>query len=266
MKKYLAVFKIGWQDELIYRLNFLLWRLRNILRLLMTYFLWQGIFLNNQLVFGYSQTQISAYVFLVLVIQATVLSAPSADNIGSEISGGDLSNYLLKPLHYRLYWFIRDLSSKTLNILFSFIEISILYIVIHPQIAFSLDFLQLVATIVACCSAVVIAYLLRTLFIYVSFWTPEFTWGLTFLLLVLIEVFAGGIFPLDVLPKSLQLLLQLTPFPYLIYYPISIFLGKISGIVLWQILAQGIIYSILLVVVNNFFWRRGLKVYSSSGR
>ncbi len=87
----------------------------------MTYFLWRGIFTTSNLVFGYTQPQILTYIFLVLVVQSFVLSAPSSDNIGSEIGSGDLSNFLLKPMGYLKYWFTRDLANKLLNIIFALV-------------------------------------------------------------------------------------------------------------------------------------------------
>src|SRR5258708_4648991 len=125
MSKYLTIFNLSWQNEFIYRLNFILWRLRNVLRFLMIYFLWTGIFVSNGHVFGYSQSQMLTYVFLLMIVATFVWSAPSADNIGSEIASGDLSNYLLKPINYLTFWFTRDLSSKALNLAFAAVEITV---------------------------------------------------------------------------------------------------------------------------------------------
>ena len=121
------VFSVSWSNEFVYRLNFVLWRFRNILRFLMTYFLWRGIYTSNQNIFGYSQTQMLTYVFMVLIVQAVVTSSPSSDNIGGEIANGDLSNYLVKPLGYLKYWFTRDLASKSLNLFFAMFEIFLLW-------------------------------------------------------------------------------------------------------------------------------------------
>src|SRR3990172_10036995 len=108
MKKYLTIFSLSFQNEFIYRLNFILWRFRNVLRILMTYFLWYSVFSSNTNVFGYSKEQMLAYVFLVLLVTSFVMSAPSNDNVGGEISDGTLNNFLIKPLGYLRYWFTRD--------------------------------------------------------------------------------------------------------------------------------------------------------------
>lgn len=266
MRKYLTVFTVSWQNEFIYRLNFVLWRLRNILRLLMTYFLWRGIYVTNQNVFGYSREQMLTYVFLVLVVQSFVLSSPSDDNIGGEIANGDLTNYLVKPVGYLKYWLTRDLASKLLNLIFSFLEIFILYLVLHP----SLQPLSSVLTIPVFLTIIILSMLLYFLFSsvtrLVTFWTPESTWGLAFITIILIEILAGGIFPLDILPRWISVALQFTPFPYLIYYPVAIFLGKITGLTMLRILLQTAVWVVILNYLTGKVWRAGLKVYGAEGR
>jgi ABC-2 type transport system permease protein len=266
MKKYLTVFAIDWQNQFIYRLNFILWRVRNVLRLLMTYFLWRGIFVTNQNVFGYSGSQMLTYVFLVLVIQSLILSAPSADNIGGEIGSGDLSNYLVKPVSYLKYWFTRDLSSKVLNLIFAAGEITLLWIVLQPQIYLSRDFLTWLLFLASCFSALLIYYFLNISTRFVAFWTPESTWGVSFLVIVFIEVISGMIFPIDILPNTGQVLLQFTPFPYLIFYPIAILVGKIQGWEAFRVLIQSFIWLFLLLKFSQVIWRKGLRIYGSEGR
>lgn len=265
MIKYFSVFKTSWQAECTYRLNFILWRVRNIFRLLMTYYLWQAAFITGSLVLGYTQAEITSYIFLVLVVQATVLSAPSAENIGSEISDGSLSNYLVKPIDYRLYWFTRDLASKVLNITFSLIEVGSLFLILRPEIAMNTSPQTIILTIAACIVSIIMLFFLRTTAIFISFWVPEFTWGISFLILVMIETLAGGIFPLDVLPQAARNILNFTPFPYLIYNPISIFLGKVTDLQAVAIIGQGVSVAIVLAVLNQYMWKKGLKTFSAYG-
>jgi ABC-2 type transport system permease protein len=266
MKKYLTVFAVSWQDEFVYRLNFILWRVRNILRLLMTYFLWRGIFVTNQNVFGYSQNQMLTYVFLVLVIQTLIVSAPSSDNIGGEIGSGDLSNYLVKPVSYLKYWFTRDLSSKLLNLIFAVFEVGVLWLLLRPQVQLSSSSASLSGFLLCSGLAIVLYYFINVAARFIAFWTPENTWGLSFVILVLLEILAGGIFPLDVLPAWLQTGLQFTPFPYLIYYPIAVFLGKITGLYLVRVLLQSFIWTVCMYLFTKYLWHKGLKVYAAEGR
>lgn len=258
MKKYLTVFAIDWQGQFIYRLNFVLWRFRNVLRVLMTYFLWTSIFSTQTAVFGYTKEQMIAYLLLALFISSVVTSCPSNDNVGGEVSNGTLNNFLVKPIGYLRYWFTRDLSSKLLNIIFAVGEIAILFLLFRPIIHVSPNLVSLLLLI----SAVIIYFLLGKLAISVVFWAPEQTWGLMFIILVLVEILTGMIFPLDVLPRWAFSALQFTPFPYLIYFPLASIIGKPIAV---RILLQSLIWMGILYYLVKKVWAKGLKTYSASG-
>ena len=266
MKKYFTIFTLSWQDELTYRLNFVLWRVRNILRLLLTYFLWSGVFLVNSKIAGYSSGQMLTYVFLVLVVQSIVLSAPSGDSMGGEIGSGDLSNYLVKPVNYLKYWFTRDIASKCLNLVFAAGEITLLWFWLQPPVSLPANFPALMGFLALLICGILIYFFFEASARFIAFWTPEYTWGLAFLTMVFIETLSGMIFPLDLLPGSIKTFLDFTPFPYLIYYPISVYVGRITGPAIFVIITKAVIWVFILSRLSRFIWSRGLKVYGAEGR
>lgn len=266
MKKYLTIFSLSFQNEFTYRFNFILWRVRNVLRLLMVYFLWNAVFSTRTVALGYTKDQMYSYVFLVLVLLSFVMSAPSNDTIGGEIASGDLSNYLVKPIHYLKYWLTRDMSSKVLNLTFSLVEVSLLWVFIKPQISLTANPHQLLLGFLVLLSGMFIYFFITKLAISTAFWVPENTWGLMFIILVFMETLSGVIFPLDVLSPQVQSLLRLTPFPYLIYYPITIFVGKTSISQAAYILIQSLVWLAISWASVLYIWRKGLKVYSAAGR
>lgn len=97
-KKYFPIVKNTWSEYMVYRLNFVLWRVRNVLRLLTIYFLWTAIFKAREEVFGYQQKEILTYILIGQILSATVFSTRTSE-VGSEINDGRLANFLLKPLY-----------------------------------------------------------------------------------------------------------------------------------------------------------------------
>ncbi|KKU55256.1 hypothetical protein A3H89_04815 [Candidatus Amesbacteria bacterium RIFCSPLOWO2_02_FULL_48_11] len=265
MRKYLTVFAIDWQNQFIYRLNFVLWRFRNILRVLMTYFLWSTIFSVQTSVFGYTREQIMAYLLLVIFLYGFVGSSPSNDNIGGEVSSGALNNFLTKPIGYLRYWFTRDLSSKLLNVIFAVGEIFLLWLIFRPPLVFSSQPAVILIGILMLVSAVIIFYLLGKLALASVFWAPENTWGFMFVVLVLMEMLTGLIFPLDILPRSAFTALQFTPFPYLLYFPLAAFIGRLSPLEAVRLLFQSLVWLGILFYLVKRVWSAGYKVYSASG-
>ncbi len=265
MKKYLTVFQLSFQNEFTYRLNFILWRVRNILRILMVFFLWNSVFSGRETAFGYTRPEMMAYVFSVLFINTFVMSAPSNDNVGSQISNGDLSNFLVKPINYLHYWLTRDWASKLLNILFATGEIFTLYIIFRPEILFTNTTTFLFSGILVTIIAAFIYFYLTKIVISVAFWAPEQPWGLMFVFLVLYEILSGGIFPLDVLPLNIYSILKFTPFPYLVYFPIKLLVGNATYPEIVNIFIGSFSWLILSKWISIKLWKNGLKVYSASG-
>jgi ABC-2 type transport system permease protein len=259
MDKYRKIFSLAWQTEFQYRTNFVIWRLRNILFVLMTYFLWTGIYAGRGNLFGYSREQMMTYIFLMLMVKSVVLAAKSPDVVGGEIASGELSNYLLKPMSYFKYWWTRDVTAKVMNFVFSLVELSVLYYFLQSELVIQKNIIIFLLFIIACVVSALIYYFLLMIFMAVSFWTPENTWGGVFLLLVLFEVLGGMLFPLDILPTGLRTVLFLTPFPYLIYVPVKIWLGTGEGLMLigGALVELGVVYWIA-----QYLWSKGLKVYA----
>ncbi len=265
MRKYWSVFKISWSNGFVYRLNFILWRLRSLIVVLTVYFLWDAVFQNGGIIFGYDRAKILTYVFLTLVIRSIVLGLRSIDAAG-EISDGRLSNYLLKPLNYHFFWFSRDMADKLLNLVFSILEISVLYFLLRPPFIFQSDLLTLVFFATAVVFAIVLNFVLGNIASNFSFWTPGNAWGFWFVYLVFQDFLGGVMFPLDVFPKVFYNLVMLTPFPYLLFFPANIYTGKIVG----ADLANGFFIMLIWTVVGIIFlkkeWQKGLVSYQGEGR
>src|SRR3972149_9535968 len=192
MKRYLAVFKISFAQEFVYRLNFIMWRFRNVVQVFLIFFLWDSIFSSpGKVVFGYDRSKILTYIFSLFVVKSLVSSSRSVD-IAGDISRGDLTNYLLKPVSYFKYWFTRDISSKSLNLLFAAVEFSLLYLILKPPFFFQTNPLSLIAFVVSIAVAIFIFFTLLFIVSAVPFWAPGMGWGVHFLVTVIIVEFLSG--------------------------------------------------------------------------
>ena len=266
MSKYLAVFKISFAQEFVYRLNFIMWRVRNVLQIFLIFFLWDSIFADpGRVVFGYDRAKILTYVFGLLIVRSIVLSTRTID-VPGDISNGDLTNYLLKPVNYFKYWFTRDLSSKALNLIFAALEAMLIYFLLRPPFFFQQNPAILLLFFLAVFLAVVLYFLMIFIFSTFPFWYPEQAWGSIFLLFIFTEFLAGGAFPLDILPPLAQKVIYSTPFPYLLFMPLQIYLGKISFLVGVKAVLIASLWVGILALILKLLWSFGLKAYRAEGR
>jgi ABC-2 type transport system permease protein len=101
----------------------------------------------------------------------------------------------------------------------------------------------------------------------ITFWMPEQGWSAQFLVIVVITDFlSGGFFPLDIFPLTVQRILYALPFPYLLFFPLQVYLGKISGAMMWGGLLIAMAWVLVLMVALNFVWNRGIRKYEAVGR
>ncbi len=267
MKKYWQIFKISFAQEFAYKFNFVMWRVRNVMQLLLIFFLWNTVFTGGSVsFFGYDKEKILTYVFGILVLRALVLSARAVD-VSEEISKGDILNSLLKPMNYFKFWLTRDLSSKVLNLIFAAVEFTILFWLLRPSFFFQTNPIFLTGFVVSVLLAIFLYFCILFIVNMVPFWAPYMGWGAQFLVtVVIVEFFSGALFPIDILPQGIQSVLYLTPFPYLIFIPIQIYLGKISFVFALKGILIALMWSLGLAYLMNFLWNKGLRAYEAVGR
>ncbi len=176
MDKYFSVFKISLAHEFAYKLNFLIWRFRNIIQILVFFFLWSSV---DSTYFGYSQSEIFAYAFLLIIIRSIVMST-KANDVSGYVSSGELSNYLVKPINFFKYLLSKDLAVKMLNIAFSFFEVTILYLILKPNLFIQTNPIQLILFIISLIFAVFIFFSIIILSSSAPFWVPEIGWEYNF--------------------------------------------------------------------------------------
>ncbi|MBX4205670.1 ABC-2 family transporter protein [Candidatus Microgenomates bacterium] len=266
MKKYWTVFKISFQQEFAYPMNFIMWRIRNVIQIFLVFFLWDTVFSNSTTVlFGYDRSKILTYVFGIIIVRSIVLSMRSVD-VAGEISRGDLSNYLVKPINYLKYWFTRDIASKALNVSFASVEVIILFFILKPPFFFQTNLIYLGMFLIAVVLAIILYFFLLFMFSMLTFVQPEQAWGAVFILMILVDSLGGGLLPVDILPTNIQNILYLLPFPYLLFAPLEIYLAKFGFVKSIQMLGISALWVLILALLTNYLWKKGVKHYRAEGR
>ncbi|MBI2011978.1 ABC-2 family transporter protein [Candidatus Daviesbacteria bacterium] len=263
MNKYLAVFKINWENALVYRLNFSLWRVRSVLQLLLVYFIWFSVFQSQQRIFGYDQSSILTYILIAALVRAIVLSSRVMD-VANVINEGSVANFFLKPISFIGYYFIRDLSDKLLNISFVIFELALILFLLKPSILIQKNLSILALFLLAVFLGLFLFFIISFIVGLMSFWV-ENSWGLFFLMYIFLETFGGGIFPIDILPSPYSQIFLIAPFPYLLYFPAKIYLGTLAV----PELVKGFFILSFWIIVLYFLmvklYRAGIRQYSAVG-
>jgi ABC-2 type transport system permease protein len=265
--KYWHAFKVGMQNNLTYRFNFLARTVFGFIPLIAILYVWRTIYAGkgpDAQVGTYTLAEMISYYLLTTLVDA--LTAVNEDDwqIAADIKDGNISQFLLKPIDYLYYRLCLFLSGRVTYLMVAAIPLVLFllalrqYFVLPPSgTAFSLFLLSILMTALL---QFFISYALAML----AFWVLEVS---TFIFIVFaFEYIASGhLFPLDILPPGLQTVLFFTPFPYQLYFPISIYMGKATGAALWEGLAIQAGWVLLAYCSARLMWNRGIRKYSAVG-
>ena len=110
--------------------------------------------------------------------------------------------------------------------------------------------------------AFVVRFLLQYMMSMLAFWSEraaaiEELWFTVHLFV------SGMIAPLDVYPEPVRRFAELTPFPYLIYHPVNLLLGR--EVNLGRALSVLAVWGTVALVLQRWLWKRGLERYSAMG-
>jgi len=266
MKKYWHVINIGLQNTLVYRVNFLFRSVFGLIPLMATIYLWRAIYAGKQSddVAGYTLAGMTSYYLLVTLVD--MLTAVNEDDwqIAGEIREGNLNQFLLKPIDYLTYRLCLFGAGRliytvvALGPVLIFILVQRKFFVLPPDAAtFGLFVLSVGMT-------ALLQFFMSYTMALLAFWVLEVS---TFIfILFAFEYIAGGhLFPLDILPPVLAKILYFTPFPYQLFFPVGIYLGRVRGDELWQGLAIQAAWVIGFYLLGRFVWSRGVRKYTAFG-
>lgn len=262
MNKYLSLFTITLQEIFTYRLNMVMWRIRQVFVFLIPFFIWRAVLGQGGDIYGYSFAAIMTYLFGTTILRSLVMGSRTID-LGWMINSGYLTIPLMRPVNTFGLFFVRDLADKLFNLGFMFVELPLIYFLFRPPIFLQTNPLTLLYAACSTLLAILIYFYINLIFGSLAFWSRDI-WAPRFLLMVIMEFATGAMFPLDMLPGRWQTILHYSPFPYLLYAPLKIYLG--TDQTLLTHLSVSLLWVIILALLAKLIWHKGLKSYEAEGR
>ncbi|HEY5042045.1 MAG TPA: ABC-2 family transporter protein [Verrucomicrobiae bacterium] len=267
MKKYLHVIGIGLQNNLQYRVNYLTRTLFSFIPLFAMLSLWRTIYAGHSGTSegnGFSQAQMIFYYILVAVVD--VLTAVNEDDwqIATDIREGAISQFLLKPVDYLWYRLCLFVSGRIAFVAMAAVPLGIFIFCYRHYCVAPASETALLLFPVSLVLTALLQFFISYAMAMLAFWLLEIS-TFIFILFAFEYLASGHLFPLDILPPLVKQILFLTPFPYQMYFPIGLYMGKIAGADLWHGLAVQFFWVLLAYWFARFMWRRGVKKYSAFG-
>jgi ABC-2 type transport system permease protein len=264
VKKYWHVINIGIQNSLTYRVNFLFRAVFGFVPLLATIYLWRAVYAGKASVADYTLAQMTSYYLIVTIVDA--LTAVSEDDwqIAADIKDGNISQFLVKPINYLGYRLCLFFSGRMIYLLIAAIPLAIFIFSLRKYLTLPPDALTFGYFLISVGLTALLQFFTSYTMAMLAFWVLEVS-TFIFILFAFEYLASGHLFPLDVLPPAIEKLLFFTPFPYQMYFPVSIYMGKTTGAALRHGLFIQALWVVAAYFLAKFAWRRGIRKYGAVG-
>ena len=265
LAKYRAAFNVGLQSNLVYRWNFAVRGMFSLFHLVVVFTLWGAAFSGQGDIGGFDLKQTLTY-FVILLPLNFLISAMSEDyQISEEIRNGMINQFLLKPINYYAYRFSVFVAARLVSGALAIVPLLLVLPFLWSSLAVPPDWPQRLAVAVpAMMMSAIIQFTIAYCFGLLTFWFLEIQ---SFVILSMaVEVLLGGqMFPLDLMPTWLYQLSQYLPYYYMMYFPAAILTGRLPLADVGAGLALQAMWVVILLVIGQALWARGLKKHTAVG-
>ena len=265
--KYLHVLSIGLQNTLVYRANFLFRAAFSLIPLAATLFLWRAIYAGKAVgerIDGYTLAQMTSYYLVLTLVDAFTAVAEDDWQIAADIKDGQISQFLLKPIDYLRYRVCLYASGRVTYTTCALLPVALFILYQRDSFVGPPDAATLLLTLVTTVLAGLLQFFIAYTVAMLAFWVLDVS-TFIFTQFAFEHIASGHLFPLDILPHWITQALLLTPYPYLAYFPVGIYLGRITGPARWQGLGIQLFWVIAGYALARFIFLRGLRKYSAVG-
>ncbi len=257
LRKHRSILSVYYAYMLEYRAEIYLWALANILPFILMG-VWVEASRRGDFALG---PQAFARYFLAAFIVRQYTTVWVVWEFEYHVLHGRLSPLLLQPIDPVWRFVGMHLGEKLARTPFA-VAIIALVLVLYPAARWVPGVADVLLALAAIAASFTLRFLLQYTSAMLSFWLErasavEELWFLPYLFL------SGLIAPLEIYPESVRAVAMLTPFPYLLYFPVRLLLGDAQGVGL--AFATMAAWAVAIYLLNRCLWRFGLRHYSAMG-
>jgi ABC-2 type transport system permease protein len=258
-RKYLEFTLTGFRTSLAYRLNSVASLANSVIFLVLMYALWSAIAASGRLEGGLNQ--VLTYIVLGQVISSSVFM-----NVEKLLSGkireGTIVNELKRPISLRAQIYFQMLGIMLFNLIFVGLPMLLIGFTF-----LDLSFPGLFQTLVFGLSVLLaynVVYGLSYATSMIIFWT-KVGWSIRMMRTTVQSLFSGVYFPLYLLPPGLETAFNFLPFQSMVDAPISIFMGRTTGLEILSVLGKQVVWIVLLLILGELMWLKAKQKITVQG-
>lgn len=260
-KLYLPFTRVGIQEQLTYKFNFLGFFIGELFYCFVMYYVWKAVFESSGsgTFMDFSMNDMVVYLFVSNVTTYLTYSTVG-QSIGEEIKDGSISMRLIKPINFNLSYLFKELGGLLIAVCIIFVPMIIgieLYrYLMNGYIMFSIG--NFLLYLLSVSFAYLLSFYLNICVGFMAFFVKNL-WGLSLLQEVLIKFLSGAAIPLAFMPELLKRILELMPFSSLSYTPVMLYMGKYEPQQIIFNLSLQLIWLMFFFLLSKIIWRSAIK-------
>lgn len=250
--RYLSIALTSFQQAITYRLTTLTNIALTFIWVFILYFLWQAAFNEHQMIQGFTWDEMRTYVVIAYGLNA-LISWRIASNMMYTIRTGEILRDLTRPLNYCLNQISIASGAAMVEGILSLgltLVVGLVFIGIQPPADATAAALFAIAVVIGFFTKALIVFSVSLL----TFWTLNGV-GISWSREAVINILAGTIIPLAMMPAWLQAIANFAPMRGIVSTPLMIYLGKAEGVEALKLLGLSVGWLIALWFFANWAWK-----------
>lgn len=255
--------RIGFLNMLAYRARYYVGVLTYLFNVSVYYFIWRAVFRDaGQTVGGMTLPDMVTYVAVGWTIRSFYFNEIDRD-LATQVQEGRLAMNLIRPVDFQTMM-IADAAGQSLfrAALFT-IPISIvlaLLFPLKPPASYAAGVLFLFSATLSFFLVAAINFLVGLVAI-----RSKSILGILRAKYLVLELLSGLLIPTTLFPEPLRSILLYSPFPHINFTPATLYLGKVSGLEAGRLLALQAGWTLALLALGQWSWRRSRQRITIQG-
>jgi ABC-2 type transport system permease protein len=261
-----TILRICLEERLVYRADFALGTLMRFLPFVTQVFLWSAVFeaRNRSTLAGYTYDEMIAYLLLTNVSRAFSSMPGLASTIALQIRNGEIKKFMIQPIDMMGFLLLSRVAHKLVYYMVAIGPYALIFYLCRGFFSGWPDATTMVAFLLSLVLSFLLGFFLEATLGMVGFWILEVS-SLLFVYQLFSFFFSGQMFPIDILPGMARQIVDLLPIPYMAYFPVAVFLGKIAGRDLVVGLVVQVGWVVFFMIASRMILKLGFKRYSGYG-
>jgi len=255
MMPYLAFAKKSFLSRSAYRFDHFMGILNTCLQIFIFWEIYKALYGGREEVDGITLTMVATNFILSMGLKAVFC----VDDyfLPNKVWDGSIANEFLRPVSFRGRMLAENFGSALFKVIFHFFPaliLSVLLIGINPP----KNGVMLLLFFVSAGLGYGVLWTLSFAVQAAAFWAINI-WSLATLKDLLVNVFSGTMIPLWFMPVWMYELLAFTPFPYIYFTPVQIYLGQLSYGEIGRQCCIQVIWIAIIHLLGSILWHKGQK-------